>query len=374
MTKNINIELLSPVHIGSGEFLQYGNDFIIGQEEDDGDVFDVVYVTDLKKVMKLIGNNRISNWVSAIDRGDTIDRIVSAYAPRADKSAYSKRVDALYCKDQIRQGTTLKEQLHNGFGIPYIPGSSIKGAIRTAILPALINEKNISGHEIENLIYPIRQPKYAAKELEKRLFGNDPYHDIFRFLHTGDAYFGDNYEIVMKMVNVNKRERNGYRDESKGQLIEALGAGDTSSFKMSVDTGAFAGIGKKVPACMASFQDLFMTINAHTRQLLIQEQEIWEREEEYDENGIVNTYLDSISKILNEAEACKENSCILRIGHGSGWRFITGAWSESLDSFERNIVPAARRNNQNYRQYMFPKTRRIDKNDCDILGFVKLSF
>jgi CRISPR type III-A-associated RAMP protein Csm5 len=32
---------------------------------------------------------------------------------------------------------TLKECIHSGLGVPYIPGSSIKGAIRTAIVATL---------------------------------------------------------------------------------------------------------------------------------------------------------------------------------------------------------------------------------------------
>ena len=62
---------------------------------------------------------------------------------------------------------------------------------------------------------------------------------------------------------------------------------------------------------------------------------------------------------------------MLRIGHGSGWRFITGAWSEQLKNFNE-IVNASRPNSYRYTQYDFPKSRRIDE-DGDVLGFVKLS-
>ena len=69
---------------------------------------------------------------------------------------------------------------------------------------------------------------------------------------------------------------------------------------------------------------------------------------------------------------CQEGKeCVLRLGHASGWRFITGAWTENLDNFKSEIVPASRPKNFNYEQYVFPKSRRLDE-DGDIFGFVKL--
>ena len=44
----------------------------------------------------------------------------------------------------------------------------------------------------------------------------------------------------------------------------------------------------------------------------------------------------------------------------------------NLTLFENIVVPVSRPNNQNYREYDFPKTRRVD-DDCELLGFVKLS-
>lgn len=70
---------------------------------------------------------------------------------------------------------------------------------------------------------------------------------------------------------------------------------------------------------------------------------------------------------------CKDGKeCVLRIGHGSGWRFITGAWSEKLNSFNPVVISAARPNNFRYNEYNFPKTRRVDE-ECELLGFVKLT-
>ena len=84
-------------------------------------------------------------------------------------------------------------------------------------------------------------------------------------------------------------------------------------------------------------------------------------------------YLERMNEILQQFNSCIQGKeCILRIGHASGWRFITGAWAEQLDNFKDIIVPASRPGNHKYQQYDFPKSRRLDE-DSDIFGFVKLS-
>ena len=123
---------------------------------------------------------------------------------------------------------------------------------------------------------------------------------------------------------------------------------------------------------MSSIETLFSTINNHTAHLLKEEISFWNEQQEI-KNG-ADDYLDNIKDILNQTHACKEGKeCILRIGHASGWRFITGAWTEHLDIFYDKIVPRSRPSNDKYLQYPFPKSRRIDEEGGYVFGFVKLS-
>jgi hypothetical protein len=63
------------------------------------------------------------------------------------------------------------------------------------------------------------------------------------------------------------------------------------------------------------------------------------------------------------------------LGQAIGWRFITGAWTETLDEdiFYREIVPMARFKNERYSNYVFPKSRRID-DESYVFGFLKLTY
>ena len=124
---------------------------------------------------------------------------------------------------------------------------------------------------------------------------------------------------------------------------------------------------------MHTLPELFQTINQYTKNLIKQEISYWMERQDKDDSGKVDDYLERMRKLLAEVEQWQiGKECVLRVGARSVWRFITGAWTENWGTFETTVVPAARRNNQRYTQFHFPKTRRVDE-ECDVLGFVKLS-
>ncbi|MDD5995656.1 MAG: type III-A CRISPR-associated RAMP protein Csm5 [Bacteroidales bacterium] len=369
----IKIETLTAVHIGSGETLQYGTDFVPGKTED-GDVLSII---EPRKVLDLIGVDNVQQWVKAIERKEPTSQVVKRYVPNAKLEDYSNRIILEW--SDVRDTDTLKEQIHNGQGRPYIPGSSIKGAIRTSILASLAdtiqskeNKIDKSGKDFKGFF----KQKADAKRIESELFGATPNNDIFRFLQVGDAYFGELREVAIRMVNINERERHSFWDTSKPQLIEAISPEDDSEFQLKLNISGYnfsRGKVNQLPSCMSSEAELFRTINTHTQKLLCEELEYWEEREDKDESDKVTIYLEKVNDILSIARACKDGKeCILRIGHGSGWCFITGAWAKSLKNFDSLVVPVSRPKNSNYEQYDFPKTRRVD-DECELLGFVKLS-
>lgn len=385
----IKIETLTAVHIGSGETLQYGTDFVTGKQNKEY----VISIVDPRKVMELIGEDNVYQWVAAIERKEATSKVVKQFAPNAKIEDYSKRI-IIKGRSAVRPSDSLKEQIHDGRGVPYIPGSSIKGAIRTAIVATLADDvdqkekkidktkRDFKGNPIPDKRGKI-QLKANAQKIEAELFGFnpktenvDPNKDIFRFLQLGDAYFGGIKEIAVRMVNVNEREQQGFWDESKPQLIEAISPKDETEFQLKLNSVGYGFSRNKVnqlPQCMSSLPKLFKTINAHTQNLLQDEIRYWEKRKKNDNSNKVSAYLEKINNMLSEVNKCaEEKECVLRIGHGSGWRFITGAWAEHLDNFTSLVAPTSRPKNNIYKQYDFPKTRRVD-DQCELLGFVKLT-
>ncbi len=76
----------------------------------------------------------------------------------------------------------LKSFIKTPFDQPYIPGSSLKGALRTAL--AWTGWKEIRPLLDRSAIG--RSKSWAAQPLEHKLFGRDPNHDLLRALHVSD--------------------------------------------------------------------------------------------------------------------------------------------------------------------------------------------
>lgn len=385
----IKIETLTAVHIGSGETLQYNNDYIKGKNKDG---YDILGIIEPRKVMNLIGEEHINEWVTSIESNKPTSEIIKIYAPNATIDSYSKRI-ILFFADKTT--TELKEQIHDGMGRPYIPGSSIKGAIRTSILASLINKNDEGLIFTKDKFGTIKKDKKGnvlvnATAIEKKYFSSidsevsrqlhitDSNSDIFRFLQVGDAYFGKNYEIALRMVNINEREHKNFWDESKQQMIEAICPEDEAFFELKINIDGYKLSQEKkavhtMPHEMQSIGDLFQLINQHTTSLIESDIEFWKDRTEKDDSGRTDDYIESMSNILAVARSCNTGKeCVLRIGHGSGWRFMTGAWTEDFDNFQSVVIPASRPKNFNYEQFDFPKSRRVS-DGCELLGFVKLT-
>lgn len=384
MKNNIKVQTLSQVHVGSGVFLQKGNDFIVVNQGNESDI----YVIDPNKLGTIIGTDQatIDEWVIRIESGTAAD-FIQMRTKGHQPNEYAKRMITNFANFDNIQGT-LKECLHDGMGRPYIPGSSIKGAIRTAVVAALarnkgndyLSKKFTKIFQEEN---KRRQDKMLS-DFEKAFMGNNPNSDLFRFITVGDAFFDKSSEIAVKQINLNIRERNSLVDNRMQQVVEAIGPDESTSFSMKIDKERFEFVKNArhkdleglpaLPQELTDIPHLFALINRHTKQLVEEEIRIWS--EDFGDFHGQSGYIENLEDILNSINSCNPNQCVLRLGQAIGWRFITGAWTECLDEdfFYDNIVPKARPHNaQKYADYVFPKSRRID-DESFAFGFLKLTF
>ncbi len=374
----IKIETLTPVHIGSGNFIS-NSELVEFQNDDDS----YVGIVSPEKILKLVGEYNINNWVTYIENDKSIKEFFKQYAPNATPKDYIKRSVL-----NFGSGTTLKECLHDGSGKPYIPGSSIKGAVRTAVLASMVDvtkelEKQIdktNPKKTDRNGNPIK--KASATSVENSLFAlskdKAPNSDFFRFIKIGDAYFEKDCEIALKEINLNIRiSHDDLTDKSKAQLVEFIAQEETSVFELKIEKKISDWSArqessvrvKSVPDEIANINMLFYLINCHTKSLLDSEIDYWSN---VDKIG-ADDYISALEQIHEKIDLSDKKTCILRIGHGSGWRFMTGAWTEKLNNFSDLVIPCSRpKNDEKYQEYDFPKSRRIDE-DSDVFGFVKLT-
>ncbi len=344
--KKIKLQTLTPVHIGNGEILKENFDYIKTKDKNG------IYITPINhnKLFKCLnekGQNVILQYTSMLQSGGGIKSFIDKLPDNEKESCYNRYI--WLDTEQKNLAQELREQIYDGFGKPYIPGSSIKGAIRTVIISDLMqNQREL------NLRY-------------NAVLGN-----ITQYLQVSDVMFENGCTDALNMINLNIRE-NPYRDESKRQLVEAITKGEESYLTIKItNTQEFQ--------VASSIKDLFCLINKHTQRILNNEIKFWNKDEYIEKGGlIVKNYIDTCKELRNDITALDNNSCILRLGHANGWKFITGDWvkTKATNNEEwHNIVNRSRPNNErNYSQYPFPKTRRINITDdkVNLLGFVKLT-
>jgi CRISPR-associated protein Csm5 len=162
------LRTLTPIHIGDGDELRQDFDFVVHGGHTyrlDEDAVLQAKQTELKVGAgghypppgKLLSERDFTN--------PALFRYVLRGSPR------SKKVDA-------RIKTFIKD-VHD---LPYIPGSSLKGALRTALAWTGWDEVN---PKLERSAIG-RSKSWAAQPLERQLFGRDPNHDLLRVLHVSD--------------------------------------------------------------------------------------------------------------------------------------------------------------------------------------------
>jgi CRISPR type III-A-associated RAMP protein Csm5 len=366
----IELRTVTPVHIGSGRFLMNKNEYVFGKENNIG-------IVDDKKVLELAGEERIQAWVASIEEGRGLIQFLKSCGITATLQKISKRILSISCdKTRAKELPNIKENIHNGQGFPYIPGSSIKGAIRSAVLNQLIRGKR---QKIEySQLMKSRKP--TAQFLEKNFFGEDANHDVFRFVRIGDAHFEANSTEAFILENMNLMGNPASPvprfDSTKNQLVEMIGKSKVTKFNIGLDTKGLHYVEKynymkHQPTCFSDLNTLFEIINHNTLTLLGEEIAFWS---EYDGEPVTQ-YLSQVELLIDKAKGLKQGECLLRIAHGSGWRFITGNWAyddELVDvELYDEIVSASRPDNNRYEQFPFPKSRRITSN-MELPGFVLL--
>ena len=215
-------------------------------------------------------------------------------------------------RGQPRSGKTyasVRSFLKDGFDRPYIPGSSLKGAFRTAL--AWTGWKEVRPKLDRDAIAPKWQKNWAGQKLEKKLFGPDPNHDLLRALQVSDLQGPQQAGEGLALVNAQVLTR--YSSGSPVEL-EALVGEVTLRGSLTIDESLFTpwAEGRLHFSNRKHWLDELMPrTQAHSR-ARIQRLAAWF---EQAENGarIAQFYRDLLGAEL------APNQAFLQIGWGAGW-------------------------------------------------------
>jgi CRISPR-associated protein Csm5 len=220
----IEIEVLSPVHVGSGrEPLVLDADFVAG---------DRVYVIDQEWMLGELSEAQFARAVN----GEALSRLLS----RQEREAYARY--ALEVSSPGAAPPQLREQLKDLDDDPYLPGSSLKGAVRTAILWAILYAEGVSG---DDLLTP-----GAAAALEQRWLtgveadrdrGSAPNRDLLRAFRPADSVSGSaDDDLELARVGLHSMRGGGPsavlpREPRETIFVEALRTGTRLGMVVRLD-------------------------------------------------------------------------------------------------------------------------------------------
>lgn len=221
-----------------------------------------------------------------------------------------------------------------GLKTPIIPGSSLKGSIRTAVLNSILY--NISDEKYGKLkddFQEIRndkdKPKFESK-LQKALLGSysDAKNDPFRAVQIADCSFSaKNSQIVGELYNVSLNKKNNEIEPIGIQIIaesikgNLMGVAEKAETTLLIDTDLLKTnqIRKKITA-----EEIAKSCNEFFEERFYHEFNKF-YEEAFDNScNLINKLDEIITDIKNK----NDNSFIIRVGRWSQVEFVT---FDSLD-------------------------------------------
>ena len=218
---------LTPVHIGNGTTYNKNIDFIQSENK--------IGIIDEKKVLNLIGTENINQWVSAIDNGgNEFFDLLKQRGWNNELEHISSRICEL--KNTETKSTQLKEQYRTAIKGACIPGSSLKGAIKTCIFDYLTSDDDfINQCKIDDLKIGNKE-KWSDSQTDNKIFGKTANEKSTRFLKIGDIHFGN---INTDIINVGILDK--YHEQWDFKLgqqyyAESIPSGATTNFQMKIDT------------------------------------------------------------------------------------------------------------------------------------------
>lgn len=375
-THKITAETLTPIHIGSGNELNGNFEYLLFP-----DVRQLAIV-DTNKILDIIGSENINHWVSIVDNDEDLLTYLYQRKKNLIIEDVAERIIEITNTAPIPSKNKLKEQLHLGITKqPTVPGSSLKGSMRTAILKKLIKDNASFAQKNENLEHKYKKNTFDDSKVQAHYLGATPNKDLLRFLRVSDLVFHTNTCVVQN--NIINQFRNSWGEKKEQTSYwECIPSGIQAEGNIQIPEILMQRVQEKHFLSGKYFgllttERLFKVINEHTLLLIQNELEFWE-----DENNplAIGDYMEHLTHLKEQLKSTNTQQCILRVGAGGGWDFMTGGWAAGVDVYEDHILSddtwvklkrslRKKRYNDNT---IFPKTRKLIEGGLP-LGFLKLT-
>ncbi len=303
----LEIEVLSPLHIGSGSKLMLGYDLIAHngrtyRVNEDVLLENVLVEDEEGKAPEL--NKMLMGRPAAelLQESDFKDPPEGLFRYVLDGSPSKKEGEIV-------------EQIKDVYGRLYLPGSSLKGALRTVLMWGIYKEQERK----PNLDRLGRGARWAAQPLERELFGRNPNYDWLRALHVSDSdpTVADG-RLALHTVRVYPTSGRG--GPGLDVDVEAIERGTVFNAQITLENYGFEGVG----AARLRWQGKRRWIKRlpqlgleYARQRLLTEANY------YRDKGGPTHAMRFYDELINRLLELPQDTLLLQVGWGTGWESKT---------------------------------------------------
>jgi CRISPR-associated protein Csm5 len=328
---NVRLHIVSPVHIGCGDVYE-PTSFMIDErrqkliEFDPIDFIRSLSATDRERFTAICMEGTISSIVDLYRfvsgrpiKGREVEIASGLPAHYKEMRALNSRNEA-YVKREINQFTISRTAFNPYTKLAYIPGSSLKGALRTAYLSKLAKDAGIREWG--------KTRGAKAAELEKILLGGTFASDPFRMVKSSDLL--PVRSATAKVVYAVNKKKKMSKFEARGpfQIVEAITDGTRFEGVINIqEPERLAGIKKPITA-----EGLLRAVHDFYMPLMIQESKIT------DEVGTGNP----VAKMIDEEfrDRLGKSAFLVRIGRHSGAEAVTIEGNRDIKIMQGGGAPA----------------------------------
>lgn len=308
---------LSPVHIGDGSDFEPVN-FVVDEGEERLYGFNPVRVL-------LTPEERVELGRAALSR-DAFSAIQKFYLKRLEK--YKSAAPAIVPIDhaavanlkKLIQGSRINDNripktasvFSGGDRAPYVPGSSLKGVIRTAMFDNLVEHGRGWGIEGAKSVQQMDDIAYGGS------MGKSP----FRYLKAGDLMPEESvaYTRIIKANRIHKKDDPLPQVSGIPSYLEVIEKAQYRAFSGDLAINAPREKDATVPEEMQSIESLVRCLNRYYFDLFEKESSIWEKG-----NKATREWFSEVSRLLSKLRPEMESGkvALIRIGHNSGAEALT---------------------------------------------------
>lgn len=321
----MEIDTVTPLHIGSGTALTSGYD-LVGPPGSR-------YTYRVNETALL--EAKLAAYEAAGDQAAT-NGLLAGASPADLLTAADYQAHPEFFWYRLRgtpppDNAAVKEHIRGALTGVYLPGSSLKGALRTALLwrgfAATGSRPNLRGLDYSRT--------YVARKFERATFGLDPNHDWLRTLQVGDAALDRaqaGEPLALRQASVFRSYPSQRRDVSI--WLEAVATGARFAGNLAIDT---YGLDDKAAREALGwhqrqrwYDDLLPAARDYAASRIASELAYFGG---HGPRALAQEY----ARLQQICQQLGQDECLLRVGFGGGWESKTlgyGFIHQSDDGFE----------------------------------------